>query len=1181
MKLLYIRENPFIENDLLVEANVVNIKDPYNSISIAEYLKSYAENIPHVLKSPFVKKISRLLVNDERWHHAVRELPTDAPDWAHQAMEAGDLVFFQANQTLNSVMEHVTHYLSAAHDDQKNGKTNDDKVFATKELAGFPKIEDIDTLEKKSQEYFKRGSKKVKGNEDGMQKIMTMDGGFEWFLLQTADAFKRTGKTLQNCIGSYWTKDKADNQGMSIVVLRKENGEDVVAARIRNSDNEVQEMKGKNNKPPVAKYMTPVVQLVNKRKLEVGMTAARDFKNAGWLKIKGELITKAGALKKYVNFRPLGNTKDGYVLRRLGDEIKGDETLWELVCDVFKINNSRYASEAQKRENALKVLYQLTTDKGTGIIGGVVTGEELTDTVSLLHNGRLDEETSAADLETSKVQLLIKALAQFGLINDISPKLKNRLQWRENADFDTVSKTVQPIEKDIESKGAIKWTKISNPDRVKSIVNSIIKGTSTDYGAVTGKHALMNFKPVELYYAPMVSSGRESDDNMVNMVLVNKDNQMKPILYDIEDNNVPERGAVGLGQFHYGMSNLSQDKNTVNSIIMLANERNQKLPFAFRLHNHVVKTPQDKYEYYKPKKEKLAGTVPAEKYDISQLKGADKLVAAMAIATGDNIRRHSMEENAPENRGITVGDDMGLMDGVEQHFNDETSSRNYKDTRRSHSSATSITADWDAKDKVAIAHKVLGNTVPTAIYLVEVTYGVNSKHEAMLMVAGSIVTKVDNTTAKHQYQKFNDYDLVADQLNTFASENNLTFARDSMVKVKEFRVSRGKVISASKKQKDRVGDLKARGHIGTEGKDDIKFHDESKLVRMAPEQQAEWARKTAKIDTVPGEGWLATDDRGQPVGIVFVKGGNIMATFSNPLVDENLRYDKPFNNITDRVISKEMLPILNAGVKQFGWKFPTKNNKLIIEPDGEAHKILKYLMNKVGSMRDQYGVSKADINRAVGKNYAQQWKNGPVLRQLFELGIVKKNNEDNIPGTFEPRRSPRVRARMWRYRAADQFRISPIGQRILTAMHDGDSVDVSGMVAAKEAHNSWTPPAPKAAAPARARPAAPAPARAPRANAPAGAAPARRAGGSKAENALADFRAFITDNDRIPTRSEFIATLRADPYNMSPAGAQTYYYNVKKKYAAMNEKYSYQAGLELMEELNVARIFNRDGTPLI
>jgi len=72
--------------------------------------------------------------------------------------------------------------------------------------------------------------------------------------------------------------------------------------------------------------------------------------------------------------------------------------------------------------------------------------------------------------------------------------------------------------------------------------------------------------------------------------------------------------------------------------------------------------------------------------------------------------------------------------------------------------------------------------------------------------------------------------------------------------------------------------------------------------------------------------------------------------------------------------------------------------------------------------------------------------------------------------------------------------------------------------------------------------------------------------GSKAGQALDLFRQHVTDHDEMPSRRDFINILQDEPFNMSKAGASTYYANTKKKYSALNEKYSVLAALELMVE---------------
>jgi hypothetical protein len=58
--------------------------------------------------------------------------------------------------------------------------------------------------------------------------------------------------------------------------------------------------------------------------------------------------------------------------------------------------------------------------------------------------------------------------------------------------------------------------------------------------------------------------------------------------------------------------------------------------------------------------------------------------------------------------------------------------------------------------------------------------------------------------------------------------------------------------------------------------------------------------------------------------------------------------------------------------------------------------------------------------------------------------------------------------------------------------------------------------------------------------------------GTKAQMAVARFREMLAANNNVPpSRQEFMRVLQQAPFNMSPAAAQTYYYNTKKRVAQM------------------------------
>ncbi len=171
-------------------------------------------------------------MNDPKYHFAVRELPSDAPPWAQEALDNRDLFYFRPDEDLNTIVEHITHYIAKMEEDMEQTEDNNKKTRATKEFTGFPKAENLSVIEKASDEYFARGAKSSFDTE-GMKEMYT-NAGFTWYKVNSVAAFKRAGDTLQNCIGSHYTKASCDRDGLSIIILTDSKGAMIVASRIKN-----------------------------------------------------------------------------------------------------------------------------------------------------------------------------------------------------------------------------------------------------------------------------------------------------------------------------------------------------------------------------------------------------------------------------------------------------------------------------------------------------------------------------------------------------------------------------------------------------------------------------------------------------------------------------------------------------------------------------------------------------------------------------------------------------------------------------------------------------------------------------------------------------------------------------------------------------------------------------------
>lgn len=208
-------------------------------------------------------------------------MPSGAPAWATDAYERGDLVYFDISQfpDIEDKFDHIRDYIMAIADDLDNGD-HEAKIKATKEIDNFIKAQSFALLVKRSNDYFK-GGVGDKTDLSGLEYMFDGIPGFKWYRLATDAACRREGPILQNCIGRVYTPSSKPKD--LIFILKSDKGDSHVAIRINNKS--LQEVKGKNNRPPISLYMKSVVIFFSKYK-EVSIDSVannNDISNAGYI----------------------------------------------------------------------------------------------------------------------------------------------------------------------------------------------------------------------------------------------------------------------------------------------------------------------------------------------------------------------------------------------------------------------------------------------------------------------------------------------------------------------------------------------------------------------------------------------------------------------------------------------------------------------------------------------------------------------------------------------------------------------------------------------------------------------------------------------------------------------------------------------------------------------------------
>lgn len=1087
MNIIELISNPLFLN----EANILNNVDPHDGHSIQKFLKFYANGLATAPgKKMFIKKLSKFLMNDPKYHFAVRELPADAPDWARQAMEDNDLFYFKPDDELKTTVEHLSHYLNAVERDMDQTADNNKKVFATREFQAFPKAVSLELLATKSTDYFKRGVK-VEKDTDGMHKVYDV-GEYTWYKLEEPSAFAREGKTLQNCIGSYWSHSKAHTQGMSILVMRDAKSNSVVAARIHNQPNQLMEMKGKNNKPPVPMYMPPVASMINKFKLNLSDGANSDIMKAGYYIHEGKLLTKPQAMKIMVQYDDLGDIgyglkldtpkydKDSYTARGFMEDIYGG----------VKFSASSYRQEQkiyEARENNTPVIIAVVKEE---------TGE-LLELKTYFDERFHDESTLTEAVDASKKKEYYKAfinkLVSISAIKSISEKPLRHAFWEVGLTWDKdnlVLKDKGTSGEHQTDRKHHKWESYEGRD-LAALMDTIPSNM---------RRGLVNNRKPSVAYVTTVDTpnGRNANKNNTSMVVIVGDDGMHDgdtgSIISVHGDKMHNKGAGHKHEFAedswggYDVHELTRDKKTITSLTALAKEKHFTLPQNVRVRLGILGDTPDQYNIHDPKWEKLtAGDVHGQKMDLSGLRDADRLKALYSVITDDH--HGTGNESSRDRLGIHTS--HGESIGTGGRYNDDNSSQ-------------------AGNDYIADIHnKIHGNI--DALWKVNVGFGVEKNHGILMVSGKNIIKKIDNDTESHKWQGWDDYQKVADQLNEFAKEHHLIFDKKAVTtdkrSRKEFRVgTSGQLETATAQKKSELSRKKKK-----EGTDSIKFSDDWTLTRMTPEAQANWARQDLK-DSARGTAWLLQDDDGDNKAIIMILHGRParMFTAGRTAAGEDLP--------TASIIDKKYFPYLKTAAKEFGWK--EANQGAMKVASSKVRPTVLNFMDRVKSWGTE-----GYQHRDAARTYSSQ-----DMKAARTMGAVKGGREQSY--------------------SAYKYKITQLGLDILQKRDDGEEPSVLSATEAKGTHEDWVNPKDAAPTPAAPTPAATTPAaeRTPRAT------PTRRGGGAtKASQALDKFRDHVEEHGSIPTRGEFIAYMADDPFNMSKAGAQTYYYTTKKKYANLNE----------------------------
>jgi hypothetical protein len=263
--------------EILAEANLINteaVKNNYLRLTAEQHMAGYPDLQAWFLRAGFryiqqlpldsdaIKPASQSMLNDPRTHE---ECP-----WLQAALDRGDEVgFFSPSGQFHERVRGMLDWLVVQ---RVNGvRLNLDRLSFAQAL---------EHAEQWHREMAERNARQADQGDDikGLVEVMKFKDDFRWVQLKSAKALKREGTLMQHCVGEGGYTGAVKSGRTRIYSLRDPQNQPHCTIEVESR--QVNQVKGKQNKAPVEKYVAYVRVFLQALKLPV-FGAATDLRHAG------------------------------------------------------------------------------------------------------------------------------------------------------------------------------------------------------------------------------------------------------------------------------------------------------------------------------------------------------------------------------------------------------------------------------------------------------------------------------------------------------------------------------------------------------------------------------------------------------------------------------------------------------------------------------------------------------------------------------------------------------------------------------------------------------------------------------------------------------------------------------------------------------------------------------------
>ena len=271
----------------------------------ADYVFQHRDEIVKGILNQYIKlRVREYLLNqnNEPAFISVDKNRTDLPGWAYRVFERGENIYqFDGTKMSDKLREdiitvrdylydfagqYVDKVIETAKKTEKKPKIRYDFLKTTNEYDTFDKALTAakNWHEHMSEELAKRnrGRELFEKSLKGAKYVMDLPDNMFAYQLTTEEALDFESEYMGHCVGKGGYDAGVKNGLIKIYSIRDERGEPHATLEVRG--NEVHQVKGKQNKSPIRKYIPAIKHFIETQKLDV----IHDLKNLGLIKQDGK-----------------------------------------------------------------------------------------------------------------------------------------------------------------------------------------------------------------------------------------------------------------------------------------------------------------------------------------------------------------------------------------------------------------------------------------------------------------------------------------------------------------------------------------------------------------------------------------------------------------------------------------------------------------------------------------------------------------------------------------------------------------------------------------------------------------------------------------------------------------------------------------------------------------------------